>query len=429
MNAGMNHPVSDRRAQWQPKPRPEWLARFNQLGGQLNIKSIVPLDEASLLDEARRNTGLDDFGNDGWLDHFRVLLRAIDDEAQLNFFGRILTRSDLLVYLEGRLNIIEAYRRHPEIDDEVIVEPVFILGFGRSGTTILHEVMSQDPQFRSVRRWEAMFPWPAPEAASYETDARIGKAQDLVDVVHALAPEWKSMHAWGGALPVEDLEFTYGAFFSEVWATVFQVPTYEKYFADQDPAYHFAWHKKVLKLLQWKYKKPHWLLKNPTHMPRIPKLLAAYPDAKIILPHRDPVTTTDSVVNVLAAIYSWRSDQPVGLNVGDDWMLADSRVRIWDEVIGLIEDGTLQRGAHGNILYADFMRDPLTALQQLYRDLNLPLDPAVSEKMRLYMEARSKGTHGNSSSYAKTAADDPLAIEERQKYQRYQKYFGVPNEA
>lgn len=87
----------DRRTDWKPAPRPEWVARLNEEGEHLDIESIVPLDEESLLNEARKNTGLDDFGRDRWLEHFRVLIRAIENEAKLNLTGRILTRSDLLI--------------------------------------------------------------------------------------------------------------------------------------------------------------------------------------------------------------------------------------------------------------------------------------------------------------------------------------------
>jgi hypothetical protein len=419
----------DRRQAWKITSRPEWVTQFNALGPKLDKTGIVPLDEESLTAAARRNTGLDDFDEDGWRDHFRVLLEAIESEADLHFFGRILTRSDILAYLEARLQIVDLYKRHPEIDDEVITEPVFILGFGRSGTTILHETLSQDPQFRSVRRWEALFPSPPPEEASYETDPRIEKAQGRVDVVHALCPEWPSMHAWGGALPVEDIEFTYVAFFSEVWATAMQIPAYEKYFNSQDPAYHFHWHKRVLKLLQWKYRKPHWLLKNPTHMPRIPQLLQAYPDAKIILPHRDPIATADSVVNVGGAIFSWRTDNPYGTrSTGDEWIATDWRVKMWDDVIEWIEDGTLRNGFFANSIYAQFMAEPEAALRALYHDLQLTLIPEALDRMLQFLATRHGSSHGNKSRYEKSRPDDPRTVEERKRYARYQQYFGVPDE-
>ena len=231
---------TDRRDEWVLTGRPEWVSEANRLARFIDMDAVVPLDEASLLDHARRNTGLDDFGEDGWREHFGVLLNAIVTEARLNFIGRVLTRSDLLTYLEARLRVADAYRQHPEIEDEVITEPIFILGFGRSGTTILHETMSQDPQFRSVRRWEALFPCPPPEEATYETDPRIAKAQGRVDFVHGISPDWARMHAWGGNLPVEDIEFTYAAFFSEVWQLGYQIPGFEKYFHENSPDPHFA---------------------------------------------------------------------------------------------------------------------------------------------------------------------------------------------
>lgn len=418
----------DRRTLWQMPPRPDWLARVNALGATMDGPAVVPLDEHSLLDAARRNTGLDDFGDTEWIGHFRRLIRAFDEEAKLNFFGRILTRSDLLVYLEARLRVTEAYKRHPEIDAEKITEPVFILGFGRSGTTILHETLSKDPQFRSVRMWEALWPWPAPEESSYEIDPRIARAQARIDIVNAVSPEWAAMHAQGGALPVEDIEFTYPAFFSEVWGCGFNVPGFDRYFGGQDPAYHFWWHKRTLKLLQWKFRRPHWLLKNPTHMPRIPQLLRAYPDAKIIFPHRDPVASADSVVNVEGTIYSWRTDHVYAGDEFAEWLDVDVRVRKWDDVMRWIDEGTIPAGSHAHILYADFVRDPMPAIGRLYADLGLPVDPLAFGRMRAFLEERNRGSLGNSSRYVKSEREDPRVRAEREKYRRYQSRFGVPEE-
>jgi hypothetical protein len=419
----------DRRDGWALKGRPEWVSETNRLTQFLDIKAVVPLDEASLLDHARRNTGLDDFGEDGWREHFRYLLQVIEDEAKLNFVGRVLTRSDMLTYLEARLRVTDAYKQHPEIEDEVITEPVFILGFGRSGTTILHETLSQDPQFRSVRRWEGLFPCPPPEAATYETDPRIAKAQGRVDFVHGISPDWASMHAWGGNLPVEDIEFTYTAFFSEVWQLGYQIPSWEAYFASHSPDAHFTWHKRLLKLLQWKHKKPHWLFKNPTHMPRIPALLTAYPDAKIVLPHRDPVTTADSVINVGGVIISWRTDSIYGDNkTGTEWLDVESRVKMWDDVMEWIDSDLMKPGFYGNIIYNEFMDDPMAAIAKLYEELRLPLTDEARQRMTSFLNERHQGSHGNKNAYAKSTAEDPRTVAERKAYKRYQDRFGVPND-
>jgi len=417
----------DRRDAWRLPPRPEWLARFNALGDLADIRSVVPLDERSLLDAAMRATGKSDFGDEVWIGHFRVLLRAIEEEAKLNFYGRILTRQDLLVYLEARLEITDWYRRHPEVERERIEAPIFIVGLGRSGTTILQETLANDPQFRTVQRWEGLFPCPPPEAATYVSDPRIARAQALAELVFEASPEWKAMHAWGGNVPIEDIEFTYPAFFSEVWPLAFQIPSYEKYFHAQDPAYHFFWHQRMLKLLQSRYKK-RWLLKNPTHLPRIPHLLRAYPDARLIFAHRDPITSNDSVVNVQGTIYSWRTDDPFGGGVVDDWLLADQRAQIWDAVIGWLEDGTIRPGSYAHFRYADFAEDPMRTVAKVYADLGLELAPRSRERMQAFLATRPEGAMGRAHRYERSAEEDPVVRRERRRYARYQSYFDVPDE-
>ena len=415
----------DRRAVWTPAKRPEWLATLNALGRNMDTRAIVPLDEASLLAAATRNTGLDDFGDDNWRPHFRTLIRLIEDEARLNFFGRILTRSDFIIYLEARLRIVDAYKTQPEIEDEQITEPVFVLGLGRSGTTILQDVLSRDPQFRSVRKWEALFPWPTPEPETYDTDPRIAKAQGIVNIHHAATPEVRAMHDADSDQPVEDTEFTYPAFMSEVWSWVYKIPSWEAYFAAQDLDYHFAWHKKTLKYLQWRHRKPHWLLKNPTHLPRIPLVLKHYPDAKFIFTHRDPIPSADSLTSLMGTVFWLRTDHPYGSAAGEDFVFADHRAQLWDNVIDWIENGVIRAGSHAHIQYRDFMNAPMQAIERTYRALGLAATDEAFAAMSAYLAGRPQGGQGR---HEYVRADDAAIAQERRKYRRYQGYFGVADE-
>ena len=415
----------DRRERWQPAPRPEWVARLNEEGEILSSRSIVPLDENSLLAEARRNTGLDDFGDDGWIDHFRVLIRAIEEEAKLNLMGRILTRQDFVLYLETRLKIQDWYTRHPEIDEEVIHEPVMILGHGRTGTTILHEVMSTDPQFRIVKRWEAMFPCPPPEAASYETDARIERADKLITIFDRVTPEWKAMHKFGGGLPVECAEYLYACFLSNVFVFSFQIPSYAEYLQKQDVSYTIRWHQRFLKLLQWRYGKPHWLLKNPIWIDYIPEVLEFYPDAKIVLTHRDPITVSDSFTNVMGTIFWWRTDDPWGGGMLDDLVMADGRAETHANLMRWMEDGTLRPGYVSNVLYADFMDDPADTIERCHADLGLEFGDDTADAIRRYLANKPQGKHGK---FAYDRAQAEQIAAERAQFRGYQDYFGVPDE-
>ena len=415
----------DRRATWKPAKRPQWLATLNALAVHLDGRAIVPLDEASLLGEAMRNTGLEDFGDDDWRPHFRTLIRLIEDEARLHFFGRILTRSDFLISLEARLRIVDAFKTHPEIDAEVIQEPVFVLGLGRSGTTILQDVLSHDPQFRSVQKWESLFPWPAPEAASYANDPRIAKAQGIANVYQAATPEVRAMHDADADQPVEDTEFTYPAFMSEIWTWIYKIPSWDAYFAAQDLDHHFAWHKKTLKFLQWRHRKPHWLLKNPTHMPRIPQLLRHYPDAKFIFTHRDPIPSADSLTSLMGTLFWLRTDQPYGSGAGDDFAVADHRALLWDNVIDWIETGLIAEGSAAHIQYRDFMQTPMAAIERAYGDIGLSFTAEAKSAVSARLASRPQGGHGK---HEYVRADESVIAEERRKYRRYQEYFGVPDE-
>ncbi len=415
----------DRRTRWQPAPRPDWVARLNEEGEILNAKSIVPLDENSLLAEARANTGLDDFGDDGWIEHFRVLIRAVEEEAKLNFMGRILTRSDFVQYLETRLRIQDYYTRFPEIEEEVIHAPVMILGHGRTGTTILHEVLSTDPRFRIVKRWEAMFPCPPPEAESYDDDPRIERADRLITIFDRITPEWKAMHKFGGALPVECAEYLYASFLSNVFVFSFQIPSYAEHLAKQDVDYTIRWHKRFLKLLQWKYAKEHWLLKNPLWIDHIPQVLEHYPDAKIVLTHRDPITVGDSFVNVMGTIFWWRTDDPWGGGMLDDLVMADGRAETQANLMRWMKDGTLRDGFVSNVLYQDFMDDPVDTLGRMYSDLRLPFDESTADRIRRYLAAKPKGSHGR---FEYDRADAGQIAAERERFRAYQTFFGVPDE-
>ena len=98
-----------RMLQWTPPPRPEWVQRVNEEGNFLDLSAVIPLDEGSLIDRAIANTGLSDFGDEDWREPFKVLVKGLDQEAHLNLMGRILTRTDLLMFLEARLRVEDTY--------------------------------------------------------------------------------------------------------------------------------------------------------------------------------------------------------------------------------------------------------------------------------------------------------------------------------
>src|SRR5262249_8296261 len=136
---------------WHPPTRPEWVRAVNA-GEILTIADVasLPFDRDALLDEARAELGLagrgaDGFGDDGFIEPLDALLPAFEDEAELTLLGRWITRRFLLRLLVVRAQTIAYVRADPGVRDEVIDEPVFVTGAPRTGTTILHALLAQDP--------------------------------------------------------------------------------------------------------------------------------------------------------------------------------------------------------------------------------------------------------------------------------------------
>ena len=181
--------------------RARWLRVFNALGGP--FESLVHLDERGLLRAAERRTGLSDFGPEDFRTPLALFMKSLEDEANLTLMGRILARRDVFVLLCNRLQIVDTFRRNPEIEKEVIREPLFIVGLSRSGTSILHEVLAQDPRHRSLLSWEARYPCPLPAGARSPSDPRIRRADFELTLWGRLVPDYRAMHEMGARIPTE----------------------------------------------------------------------------------------------------------------------------------------------------------------------------------------------------------------------------------
>ena len=103
------------------------------------------LDTELLVTQACETTGLDDFGEDTWQDGLERLADSLAAEAALNELGEQIVAGECVMYLANRLCVTEYRRRNPEIADVDVTPPIVIVGQGRTGTTILHDLLAQDP--------------------------------------------------------------------------------------------------------------------------------------------------------------------------------------------------------------------------------------------------------------------------------------------
>jgi hypothetical protein len=411
---------------WQPPQRPEWVQRINDEGLGMDIRAIVPLDADSLIRQAIQNTGLSDFGADDWREPFEVYVKALEEEAALTLIGRIRMRQEVLNFLQGHLEIEDWYRRHPEIEDEQIVAPILLTGQGRSGTSFLQNVMAENPDHKTLRHWEMMFPCPPPEAATYATDPRIKKAEHQLGQWARVVPEIEGMHEFGGNVPFEDTVMMSLNFTSDAWlCAIAQVPSYAMFLAKLGHEAAFRYHKRVLKLLQWRNPRQHWVLKDVFHLGRLPAFLEAYPDACVVWSHRDPVRASASMVNLIGCMWWAGSDVPLQAGALDYCRDPAVSAARFNMVIDQIESGEIPRDRIFSVQYKNLVRDPIATVQSIHDYFGIPLTEHGRAGMETYLRENPRD---NRPPHRYPIPEGEALVQARAVYARYQEYFNVPTE-
>ena len=411
---------------WTPPPRPEWLQRFNEEGRHMDVRNLVPLDPNELIDTAKRATGFDDFGDERWREPFHILVKSLEEEADLNFFGRLMARNDVLNWLKALLGINAAFKQYPQIADEVIDRPLIIAALPRSGSSILFELLSLDPDLGSPLQWEMMFPYPPPEAATYDTDPRIEACQHLVTQWGRVAPSFNAIHQMDARLPNECIYAQAISFTSEYFPSQFQLPSYMEYLGTRaDWDYSYSFYNKILQVLQFRNPRKRWLLKAPSHMNYLPTVFKVFPDAQVLFTHRDPVVAQASLINLMGTLFWIRSDKAMKPEAFLGMLQPEAMVYSLERSIDWQESGEIPRDRCFNSLYADLIQSPIEAVHKIYEKTGMEFTEAAAQRIRDYLDAKPKGKFGKHQ-YEMADAEETARL--RQLFSRYQTYYGVPNE-
>ncbi len=411
---------------WHPDPQPGWVGAVNALGANLGDdgRSVVSLAEGVVLEAAAKATGLDDYG-DGWFrEPLRILLRALEDEARLTLLGRLLARAEIQRILQNRLAVEATLVRHPEIAAQPIEAPVVITGLGRTGTTLLHDLLAQDPAVRVPMQWELMYSVPAPDASSYASDPRIERVRREIGVRGEVDPAFPTMHELAADLPTECIYILAHQFASHMFVGEFNVPSYAVWLvtADLEPAY--AYHRRFLQLLQWRHRGARWVLKAPSHLSSLPALFRTYPDARVVITHRDPRRVIASLADLMATLQRMRSD-----HVHYDAMVAGVAygfAELLQAVMRQRQAGEVPDDRIADVRYADLVADPLGTVVGLYERWGLRLSAAAEARIRARLA--KPGEHAPAA-HDYTFADTGLDRgEQRERFAAYLERYGLPEE-
>jgi hypothetical protein len=199
------------------------------------------LSSAEIIATAEESTGLSDFGEDGWREALDVLTQALAAEADLTEFGEVVAKGDLVESLIRRLRVVEHRCTHPELAGLPIERPIFIVGQVRTGTTILYELLAQDPDARAPLTWEVDAPCPPPEADTYDTDPRIEDSRQIQEMMTSIVPDFTTMHPIGPLMAQECVRITGMDYKSFIFPTMYHVPSYAQWLLGADMTSAYQW--------------------------------------------------------------------------------------------------------------------------------------------------------------------------------------------
>ncbi len=294
-----------------------------RLARRTGLIQAPQLEVEPLLDEARRDTGLDDFGDPWFMEPFARLLTSLREEARLNEGGEWAAHAQIRKVLHDRLWAEQWFARHPEILARPLPHPVIVVGPMRSGTTRMHRLLAADHRFTHLRSFETISPVPRPEFEHGAYDPRIDLAARIMRVARLANPRTLTIHPTGSMQPEEELGLFVRSFWGMKHDAQWWVPSYSAWCEGQDATGAYLYAAKLLKLVGWTQQtsslKP-WILKTPQHMLDLPALLRVFPDARVIFTHRDPCQVVGS-----AASLAWNqtiiySDHVDPLRVGEEWL-------------------------------------------------------------------------------------------------------------
>lgn len=348
--------------------------------------SAWPLRAETLLQEARAATGLDDFGPAAFREPLERLTHALNTQARLNAVGRQAQRARLIGLLVNRLRVEELYRLHPEIDAERIAVAVCIVGLPRTGTTMLHKVLASDGRFQYPRFFEVRHPVAPDLLRPGAADDRIAQVEAELQRMVELSPELASIHPLSATGAEEEIGLIEHSFLSTSPEAFNYIPDFGRWLGAQDSRPGYSYLLRLLRVLQWQKRRAGeapgpWLLKSPHHLHYLDVVLESFPDARIVLTHRDPLQTMPSYASMITALNHMGSDEIDPVAVGAYCL---ERFAASMERATTIRDHFPTRFL--DVAYRDCVHQPLAVLHALYASIDVPFTATIEAAATQWLE-------------------------------------------
>jgi hypothetical protein len=381
--------------------------------------SAVPLDADALLCAAQAQTGLSDWGDPTLPERFRLAVGALQ-AAGLDEAGRRAAAETCREQLIARLGFFEDRKRYP-IADEVIERPLFATGEPRSGTTLLHALLSVDPNGRALRFWELMHPSPPPGLAAPD-DPRRALADAEWRAIITRIPQWLVNHPYndmlGDGLPEDERAwgFDFRYLGPIIWWRV-PMPT-QMTGLPPDPPAQYRLHRMALQHCQYARPKKYWVLKG-FHSGQLGALFDVYPDAHIIWTHRDPVQVIASRIVMVGELDEGRIGGAIDWKAAAARYLAISRASIKAALASpYLDDPRVH-----HVRYPDFVADPVAVIRGFYEAAGKAFTPGFEAAIGAYLRDNASDRYGKFHYSTDIIGEDVAAL--HAEFAPYRKRFGL----
>lgn len=352
----------------------------------------MALEPEELKQRARRETGLDAFGDAPMDEGLAILCTALHDEARLTPEGNAAVEKSIVATLAQRLRVEDWLTRHPDLLERDIAPALLLIGMPRSGTTAFSQHLFEDPRARSILRWELDALVPAPGDPASDADPRIEAARQAFAARDAAMPWRRTILPVAFDDPSEHGVLLGLTFLNLQLPTLYRVPSYEAWLlaADMTPAY--AYLARILRLLQAQRPAEYWNLKNPPDLFALEAIEAALPGTRYIWAHRDPLDSISSVCS-LTATFREKQDKAFLVDKGEI-----GRSQLAFQALGA-DRAMVARDAIGehrfiDVYQADLSRDMVSTLSALYARLDMPFTDTFRASLEERAAKKPKGRFG-----------------------------------
>tara|TARA_R110002073_G_scaffold2129_9_gene14781 strand:+ start:546 stop:1760 length:1215 start_codon:yes stop_codon:yes gene_type:complete len=369
-----------------------------QLGALAYADSLdIVLSSQSILAEAQRETGLEDFGPTGFIQRLDLLCDEWGRDSGLTNLGRLSLRNKLLQHARSRLLIRDVLIRHPEIHDVEINAPVIVAGLPRSGTTHLLNLMAADSRLRALPLWESYEPVPRPgESLAVDgVDPRYQRCADQWQMMQAMTPLLAAMHPMNPDHIHEELELMGPDFASYNYEWLSVSPRWRDHYYASDQTPHYQYLKTVLKVLTWQDGDhtggaTRWVLKCPQHLEQLGVLQRVFPDATVAITHRDPVSVIQSAITMLG----------YGQRINRKQVELGGLVSYWSDRVqhllqACVNDRPLWSSRQSiDVMFHEFMADDRATVEQIYARAGLAMTAVARRELQCFLDAHPRGKDG-----------------------------------